>query len=75
MDGQPYYEDDGTPLLIGSTETMTEPATLDASATGTVYIHAFRNNGDQTVGMSGATITITLGFNDGSSATYSVEIN
>jgi hypothetical protein len=75
MDGQPYYEDDGTPLLIETTEPMTEPATLDASSIGIVYLNGFRNSGNQSVNMSGETITITLGFSDGSSAEYTIDIS
>jgi len=72
MDGTPYYNDTGTALTLGSTEPMTEDATLDSGTTADVYLNAFRKSNDGKMDMAGETVTISFHFGDGSTATYSV---
>ena len=73
LDGWPYYDDEGTTELpIDAYRPLTEDATVGTGSTATVDIYQFQNNGGSSVDMSGATVTVTLHFSDGSKATYQV---
>ncbi|WP_226010498.1 Ig-like domain-containing protein [Halomicrobium salinisoli] len=74
VDGQPYYEDAGTPLAFGTRTAMTEDATVAGGSTATVTLYAFRDNGGNALDMSGSDVTVTLHFADGSAGTYVVSV-
>lgn len=74
LDGQPYYNDAGTPLSFGTQEPMTEDAVVADGGTATVNVYAFRSSGGNEVSMAGSTVTATLHFADGSSVTYEVQV-
>ena len=72
-DGQPYYNDEGTELPLGSERTMTEPATLQSGETATVSVGVFRNGRSNKVQMNGETIQIRFRV-DGEWRSYTVTI-
>ncbi|MFD1646366.1 hypothetical protein [Haloarchaeobius litoreus] len=68
-----YYEDSsggGNGLSLDTRQALTTNAIIAAGDTATMSFYQFRNNGGQSVDISGRTLTVTVYFSDGSSESY-----
>lgn len=71
-DGTPYYDDNGaTAYQLGTTQSLTENAELASGETAVVTVLDFRRNNGNTASVAGTQVTITLGFSDGTTRTFS----
>lgn len=67
-----YYEagDDGSAYPLEAPAMLQDTATLDPGTTMTVNMSSFRNNGGQEKDVTGARVTVTITYADGSTAEY-----
>ncbi|WP_435359264.1 hypothetical protein [Haloarchaeobius sp. DFWS5] len=68
--GKPYHNDNGAPLQLGTTVTLTDSATINAGDSATIEFYQFQNNGGNSRSVSDKQLSVTVYYSDGTSETF-----